>query len=398
MTSRYLIETSATDGYLIEDGTGVLLLEGTDATPPIIPPVFPNPVQGKSVVQGFVSANLLAIGLLTQDAIFREPTYAPRTPPKPVQVQVVPNLLTTTLAAQAAPFKQTNWPNPTKAVENRQGWTEPLKLPLYGKDQFFGAPGQPPANTDWPVPRGAQQPQTSQPQNLQQTTLAKPFVPVAWVNPVPRAAVLSHVGPNLLGTTLASPFSQLNWPNPLVRIQPQGQQPSDLLLTTLAVQAAPFRAIEWPNPQAKRLTIEQPAVNLLVTTLAQPFRVTVWPNPQPAKLILPQQAGNLLVTTLAVQQMPFSQHEWPVPRSLSGGIQSVIYGTSRVVLGVGQPFAAGGLCAIGPRFTGQVETGQRFDGVVYVGFQFDGGVLIEPQFSGEAEVQPRFTGSARVGE
>ena len=29
--SRYLIETSVVDGYLLEDGTGVLLLEGTDS-------------------------------------------------------------------------------------------------------------------------------------------------------------------------------------------------------------------------------------------------------------------------------------------------------------------------------------------------------------------------------
>ena len=28
---RYLIETSATDGYLLEDGSGVLLLEGAPA-------------------------------------------------------------------------------------------------------------------------------------------------------------------------------------------------------------------------------------------------------------------------------------------------------------------------------------------------------------------------------
>ena len=28
MADRYLLESSATDGYLLEDGTGVLLLEG----------------------------------------------------------------------------------------------------------------------------------------------------------------------------------------------------------------------------------------------------------------------------------------------------------------------------------------------------------------------------------
>mgnify|MGYP001566084518 CR=1 FL=1 len=33
MADRYLIETSAVDGYQLEDGTGVLLLEVADTTP-----------------------------------------------------------------------------------------------------------------------------------------------------------------------------------------------------------------------------------------------------------------------------------------------------------------------------------------------------------------------------
>lgn len=35
MADRYLIETSATDGYLLEDGSGVLILELTATTYPI---------------------------------------------------------------------------------------------------------------------------------------------------------------------------------------------------------------------------------------------------------------------------------------------------------------------------------------------------------------------------
>ena len=37
MADRYLLESSATDGYLLEDGTGVLLLE--DAAPPAANPL-----------------------------------------------------------------------------------------------------------------------------------------------------------------------------------------------------------------------------------------------------------------------------------------------------------------------------------------------------------------------
>lgn len=32
MASRYLLESSSVDGYQLEDGSGVLLLEGSDAT------------------------------------------------------------------------------------------------------------------------------------------------------------------------------------------------------------------------------------------------------------------------------------------------------------------------------------------------------------------------------
>lgn len=34
MADRYLIETSAVDGYLLEDGSGVLILETVSATVP----------------------------------------------------------------------------------------------------------------------------------------------------------------------------------------------------------------------------------------------------------------------------------------------------------------------------------------------------------------------------
>lgn len=40
MADRYLLESSAIDGYLLEDGSGVLLLESQAETQPI-PIIFP---------------------------------------------------------------------------------------------------------------------------------------------------------------------------------------------------------------------------------------------------------------------------------------------------------------------------------------------------------------------
>jgi len=54
------------------------------------------------------------------------------------------------------PFVLTDWPNPRGAVAAiaLRTWTDPLRPLLLGRDQFFGAPGQPPAILDWPNPRG----------------------------------------------------------------------------------------------------------------------------------------------------------------------------------------------------------------------------------------------------
>src|SRR5437773_1374935 len=71
------------------------------------------------------------------------------------------SLLLTTLKSQDQFFgvagnPNYDWPNPTlrkpPPVDNYT-WRDPLKLNLLGKDQFFGAPGQP-LVYDWQNPRG----------------------------------------------------------------------------------------------------------------------------------------------------------------------------------------------------------------------------------------------------
>ena len=47
MADRYLLEESTTDGFLLEDGSGVLLLEGGGAAPePVIRIIFPSNLDG----------------------------------------------------------------------------------------------------------------------------------------------------------------------------------------------------------------------------------------------------------------------------------------------------------------------------------------------------------------
>lgn len=53
-----------------------------------------------------------------------------------------------------------DWPNPRGYVPSILLRTDisPVRLELIGKDKFFGGPGQPPANLDWPVPKGKEYP------------------------------------------------------------------------------------------------------------------------------------------------------------------------------------------------------------------------------------------------
>src|SRR5262245_54449086 len=109
MADRYLLESGAPDGYQLEDGTGVLLLETGNA--PFIPQTWCNP---RPVVRSN-STFMHRPALLTTgagDFIFREPLFSPRRTIPDQPPQVFPNLLVTTLSQQANPFTTPIWPNP----------------------------------------------------------------------------------------------------------------------------------------------------------------------------------------------------------------------------------------------------------------------------------------------
>src|SRR5262249_16284130 len=67
------------------------------------------------------------------------------------------NLRQSTLAPPPSPppTAQYDWPTPKGAVypADLRTFVHPLDLWLYGKDQFFGGPGQPPQPRDWVLPR-----------------------------------------------------------------------------------------------------------------------------------------------------------------------------------------------------------------------------------------------------
>ena len=65
MADRYLIETSGTDGYLLEDGTGVLLLDATTAEP------------GAIAVAGVIPAPTVVVQHIPGPIIVMAPRVAP---------------------------------------------------------------------------------------------------------------------------------------------------------------------------------------------------------------------------------------------------------------------------------------------------------------------------------
>lgn len=67
------------------------------------------------------------------------------------------NLQETTLAVPPVPpFFFTGWTNPLQRQFpiDLRNFLNPAEIQLFGKDQFFGGPGQPPLNIQWPVPKG----------------------------------------------------------------------------------------------------------------------------------------------------------------------------------------------------------------------------------------------------
>jgi len=239
--------------------------------------------------------------------------------PKPrAQVIDAPNVtITLPHGTVAAPFDQTDWPNPNLAGKTFN-WHYPQAQNLLST-LLLPNLGTPETLSDFPNPRGAARyPQWGDAPNV---TLGLPPGPVPFVQgdqpnpPVARAGGrLTLDSPGLLNTLLfpsatAVPFGLEDWP--ITRLARQAAQP-DTIANRLALTAQPFDLTEWPNPlRAALRTQVDSAVNRFPLT-AQPFNQDDWTNPQ-GRIVraYPDFKGAVLpFSTLA----PFRQADWANPR------------------------------------------------------------------------------------
>src|SRR5690349_3045388 len=290
-------------------------------------------------------------------------------------------------APTVAPFSQTDWPNPTLRKPDVRGAVKGLNLNLIGQDRFFGAAGQPPANTDFPNPKAARRTPQYHNLNLLQSTLTpvvaagNPFAQDDWPNPTRKSTrplgVIYHRVAMAAPAPSGPPFAQTEWPNPRGKINRVGissqlptniptmiedfvafssmqdvparvsrvavtsQQQGNLTVTTLsgAPAAPPFSQDDWPNPvirkQAVRTTVNGVNLNLLSQdqffgAAGQPPTYD-YPNPKAPKRSVQDWNQNLLQSTLVPQ--PFAQTDWPNPITRKPGIRGDIYSVNLELIG-----------------------------------------------------------------
>lgn len=186
-------------------------------------------------------------------SIFRGPLFSQRPAARPRDLGWTGNLLASTLGPIGRPLAQADWPNPTGRRQSGE-FTVAANLLL---TVLAVAAARPFAQTDWPNPSSARKAQPySGPPNLSVGTLALPFAPVDWANPVLRARnEQTGFAQSLLETTLAAapeatPFAQNEWSNPTLRIARHDWTFTGSLLATLFLEPAgtPFTATDWPIP------------------------------------------------------------------------------------------------------------------------------------------------------
>src|SRR5689334_15015573 len=140
--------------------TNTLGTPAAPAQPPFAQNDWPNPVVKKADVTNRTWLQQLTVNLLGKDQIHGAPgeskTYDYPNPQVSRQrlQDHSQNLLESTLAPAVVaqpPFFQTDWPNPTQKKPDIRGSTASVNLNILGKDQFYGAAGQPPTY-DYPNP------------------------------------------------------------------------------------------------------------------------------------------------------------------------------------------------------------------------------------------------------
>ena len=187
----------------------------------------------------------------------------------------------------AAPFIPPDLPNPRAYQRLAADFLNSLSLDLYGQDQFFGAAGQPPANLDWPNPRGHR----------------------------PREGFVRSANVHLIGqdTFYGAPgeVPAHDWPNQRASRRRHGYiQPTDLGL--LSVLALPFALYDWPTRRRLARVLGEIAPDLVIQqTFPEPFSQLDWPRRARGPRYPTRDDTWPNVTLHLPQATPFAQLDWP---------------------------------------------------------------------------------------
>lgn len=286
MADRYLLESGAPDGYQIEDGSGVLLLEGVDPPPAGLPFVEPR---SQTKQRGYLDPipNVL-IATLTLVAVVRGPVFMGDGYHKPPLHEVAPpaNTLPLNVVPQA-PFLNiqvegvryrtrsdvqpgvslqqstlaTDALSPLRSQPDWNGSRFRLRNDEAPQQNLFGNTLAPAAPTpfalyDWPTSRKSTGKYLLETQSLQATTLATDGLSTLRYQPDwngTRFRQRNDLAPqqDLQTSTLATSAlstlrAQPDWTGTRFRLHDSELKQSNLMLSTLAPQAAlPFANTDW---------------------------------------------------------------------------------------------------------------------------------------------------------
>lgn len=313
-TSDRLDLEENTDSYLLEDSSGVILLEGGQV---IGNDPLPMPVRRQH--SGFVQpvANLLMTTLaVTATLVARDPLYSPRPQVKAVQQPLyTANLLENTLGqVQQNPFKPYLVDLPV-AIKRQPQDTNYLNLVVLPQ------PDARPFDFSLPVRRSFVPQDTSRNWSEPQVQAQAPFTPN--VQPDRPKAVLGQQPTqvqNLLTTTLTQQQAPLK---PYIFEMPrvQTRAPQDTKILNILVLPQPVaRPVDLGVPiQPRRIPQNTVSQDLLTTTLTpagMPPKSMTLANPivRPVINRFDVRDGVLQLLTFVAPQLPKNFYDWQLPK------------------------------------------------------------------------------------
>lgn len=329
------------------------LVSTEETTAPFAQTTWPNP-KHISLQQPTIDQNIFirSVG----EAPFFQTDWTNPLRPTPVASSFEQNFVVKTIVAEAAPFTQQVWVNPSRAVSTLL--TEHNSAP---KGEDVEAVEEPFRQNEWPNPRGKRQffaesrggdvsfqlvpyrpidlgDMFAVPQRrifVVRKVDERSFAIVAAGNPVPThqtewpvQRVIPRLQHNIEQNTIVrevvetAPFSQNYWPNPgtLVRVSGVDSQNFALIHDT----AQPFNQTAWPNPPGDVLaTLAGGTPNFALTVVGNPvpFNQLAWAVPTRASELQPQTIINN--TVLTVVELPFATREWQIFKAIQRSQESL---------------------------------------------------------------------------